>query len=253
MRCDVCGTAVAWFPRTAIRWSLMVGDSSLACALHEPWDDLATRAHAHCIMSWCPPAWLRDSDRGGARDAWRAQDLVQKTFSQARSQLHHCARVVAIWSAYIRRFSNDAADVCTAGFFYPECDQCAASLPPILVRMTAAGSDRAVCWLSFSGPAERPSITSDPWSLPRVPAAQHDAEEWSDMQPQALYVVSDQGRERFIWAASAKEAKALVADAQTAAQEQSLYDQTKMLRASPSWPPSGGSGMKRWQIDKSQV
>lgn len=53
------------------------------------------------------------------------------------------------------------------------------------------------------------------------------------MQSQALYVVSDRGWARFIWASSAAEAKALVSDTQTAEQERAVYEQTTVLSTAP--------------------
>jgi hypothetical protein len=53
------------------------------------------------------------------------------------------------------------------------------------------------------------------------------------MQSQALYVVTDMGRERFIWATSAAEARALASAARTAETARTAHRQTRGRNAAP--------------------
>ncbi len=56
------------------------------------------------------------------------------------------------------------------------------------------------------------------------------------MERQACYVVSDMGRERFIWATSAREAREKAAAARTAEPVRAAYGHTFVLGAAPSRP-----------------
>lgn len=56
------------------------------------------------------------------------------------------------------------------------------------------------------------------------------------MQPHACSVVSDRGRERFIWATSAAKARALASVA-TAEPEGTVHEQTQLRDAASSWLP----------------
>ena len=70
-----------------------------------------------------------------------------------------------------------------------------------------------------------------------IVAAQHGAEERREMQQQALYVVNDLGRERFIWATSAAEARAHAAAARRTESAGMSSGQTLVLgTASPRLP-----------------
>ncbi len=68
----------------------------------------------------------------------------------------------------------------------------------------------------------------------RTIAMPHGEKERWAMQREALYVVSDLGRDRFIWATSAAEARALVVLAHTTEPASTAYGHTLVLGTTPS-------------------
>jgi hypothetical protein len=72
--------------------------------------------------------------------------------------------------------------------------------------------------------------------MPRTTIAPQGAKERWTMQREALYVVSDLGRERFIWATSAAEARARASLARATEPTSATHGQTLVLGTAPSRP-----------------
>jgi hypothetical protein len=67
-----------------------------------------------------------------------------------------------------------------------------------------------------------------------VAIAPSSEKEWMKMQRESLYVVSDLGRERFVWAMSAREARAKAAADRRAETGHGALGQTLILGTTPT-------------------